>query len=290
MTLDEIRSRLAPVRSAYAEHGLATHAAAIGFRVLVALPALALLSVALLGQFGLEDTWRDSIAPPIREKLEPEVFRAIDFVVEEVMEQRSLWLILFATALLVWELVRGVRAVTRALNEIHDAEEARTPLRVALVTLGLALAVGACFVGAAFVTIVGGRLGLAAQILRWPVAVLLLGLAVALLVRYAPSERPEARWASLGSAAIVAGWLVLSTGYGFWVRDVASYRSATGTLLAFLVLTTYVLAVSAVFLAGVELDETARNGASRERGGRSGRARSSGARRLRRRSSSRRGS
>jgi hypothetical protein len=43
------------------------------------------------------------------------------------------------------------------------------------------------------------------------------------------------------------------------VRNVASYNSAAGTLLAFLVLTTYTLAVSAVFLVGVELDEEARD-------------------------------
>jgi membrane protein len=273
-------ARAAPVREAYAEHGLATHAAAIAFRVLVALPPVLLLSAALLGTFGLEDTWRDSIAPPVQERLQPEVFRALDFVVEEIFRQESLTLILFAGALLLWELVRGVRAVSRALNTIHEVEDDRSWRRTALVTLGLAVAVGACVLAAAFTTIVGGRLGLAASVLRWPLAVLLLGVAVALLVRYAPAEQPEPRWASLGSALVVSGWIVLSIGFGIWVRDVASYRSAAGTLLAFLVLTAYALAVSAVFLVGVELDETARKAAAprRRRGVRSARATPSRAR------------
>jgi membrane protein len=201
-------------------------------------------------------------------------------------------LLAFAAALLLWEIARGVRAVTRALNTIHGVQDGRTRREIALVTLGLSLAVGACIVAAALVTIVGGRAGWAAALARWPAAVVLLGLAVALLVRYAPAEHPEPRWASLGSGAIVFGWIVLSAGFGIWVRDVASYRSATGTLLAFLVLTAYTLAVSAVFLVGVELDETARRGAppTRAPGGRSGRGRSSASRRRRRRSSSRRGS
>lgn len=252
-------ARAAPIREAYTRHGLATHAAAIGFRVLVVLPAVLMLGVALLGVFGLEETWRDSIAPPIREKLEPEVFRAIDFVVEEIMAQQSLALVAFASALLLWELVRGVRAVTRALNSIHGVDEHRPWQRLALVTAALAISFGVCVLAAVFVTIVGGRLGLLASILRWPVAVALLGLAVGLLVRYAPAERPEPRWASVGSATIVGGWLLLSLGFGIWVRNVASYNSAAGTLLAFLVLTTYTLAVSAVFLVGVELDEEARD-------------------------------
>jgi membrane protein len=202
---------------------------------------------------------------------------ALDFVVEQTLRQPTLGLIVLASALLLWELARGVRAVMRALNAIHGVEDERPWGRVALVTLGLAVAVGGCVIGAALATIVGGRLGLLASILRWPVAVLLLGLAVALLVRYAPAEHPEPKWASLGSGVIVAGWILLSVGFGIWIRDIASYKSATGSLLAFLVLTAYVLGVSAVFLIGVEIDETARRGAppTRRAGGRSGRARSS---------------
>lgn len=274
----QLLERVAPVREAYAEHGLATHAAAIAFRVLVALVPLTLLALALLGAVGLGDTWHDSIAPELRKKLQPEVFRALDHVVTQILESPSAGLILFAGALLLWELLRGVRAVSRALNTIHDVHERRSAVTIALVTVGLSIAVGTCLIGAAFVTIVGGRLGLLASTLRWPVAALLLGLAVALLVRYAPAEHPDVKWASVGSAVIVAGWLMLSVGFGIWVRDVASYRGATGSLFAFLVLTAYVLWVSAVFLIGVEIDEALRNGRAptrRSRGGRSGRARSS---------------
>jgi membrane protein len=160
------------------------------------------------------------------------------------------------------------------------------------VTLSLSLAVGTCVIAAALVAVVGGRMGWLAATARWPVAVVLLGLAVALLVRYAPAEHPEPRWASVGSAVIVTGWIVLSLGFAVWVRDVASYESALGSLFAFLILTAYVLGVAGVFLVGVELDESLRNGgpATRARGARSGRGRSSAARGRRRRSSSRRGS
>ena len=61
---------------------------------------------------------------------------------------------------------------------------------------------------------------------------------------------------------IVAGWLLLSAAFGIWVAEIASYKSATGTLLAFLVLTAYALTVSAVFLIGVEIDETSSHSAS----------------------------
>jgi membrane protein len=288
VNVKELLARTEPVRAAYAEDGLATHAAAIAFRLLIALVPLALLGVALLGALGLEDTWGDAIAPPLEDRLQLQVFAALDQVANDILDGPYLTLILFASALLVWELARGVRAVTRALNEIHDVEESRSWPRLVLVTLGLAVGVGALLVTAALVLVVGGRMGLAAELLRWPLALLVLGLAVGLLVRFAPAEQPDVRWASLGAGVTVVGWLLLSAGFGVWVRDIASYESATGTLLAFLVLTAYVLALSAMLLVGVEVDEAART--TRGGGGRSGRATSSSARRPRRRSSSRRGS
>jgi uncharacterized BrkB/YihY/UPF0761 family membrane protein len=45
--------------------------------------------------------------------------------------------------------------------------------------------------------------------------------------------------------------------FGWWAGSVADYKSAVGTLTAFLLLTTYVLTSTTIFLAGVQLDELA---------------------------------
>ena len=91
-----------------------------------------------------------------------------------------------------------------------------------------------------------------------------LGLGVGLLLRYGPAEQPEPRWASVGSALVVGGWLAASALFGYWVTSVASYRSAIGSLVAFLVLTTYTLTVSLIFVVGAELDETLRQNRRRK--------------------------
>jgi membrane protein len=260
----ELLALARPLADAAREHRLTTHATAIAFRVLVALVPLLLLGVALLGALGLEDVWRESIAPELEHRFTRPVSEAIDYSAQEIFRSPKAGLIAFASLLLLWEATRAVRAVSNALNEIHDVEEERPWWRVSLVTLGLAVAVSLLTVTAALVVIVAprgashGALELSLGIGRWPVAVVLLGVAVGLLVRYAPAEHPEPRWASAGSAAIVGSWILLSLGFGLWVTRIASYRSAVGTLAAFLVLTAYVLALSAAFLVGVELDEALR--------------------------------
>jgi membrane protein len=253
-----------PLAEAARKHRLTTHATAIAFRVLVALVPLVLLGIALLGAFGLEDVWTRSIAPELHDRFTTPVFEAIDYSARRIFGSPKVGLILFASLLLLWEAVRAVRAVSNALNDVHEVRERRRGWRLFLLTLGLAVAASGLVIGAALELIVaprlasGGGVDVVLTVARWPLAVLLLGVAVALLIRYAPAEHPQPRWASAGSAVIVGSWLALSAGFGVWTTSVASYKSAAGTLLAFLVLTTYVLSLSAAFLVGVELDEALR--------------------------------
>ena len=130
-------------------------------------------------------------------------------------------------------------------------------------TVGLPTVIGLALIGSAMSVTVLPRLGvdgiahLLLTVGAWAIAALQLGLVVGLLVRYAPAERPSVRWASAGSAVVVATWIVASLLFG-WAGSVANSKSAVGSLTVFLLLTAYVLVSSAIFLVGVELDELGR--------------------------------
>jgi uncharacterized BrkB/YihY/UPF0761 family membrane protein len=66
------------------EHGLLTHASAIAFQVLKSLIPLSLLGIALLGEVGRRDIWAKHLAPAIRPRFDPPVFRAIDFAATKI--------------------------------------------------------------------------------------------------------------------------------------------------------------------------------------------------------------
>jgi membrane protein len=262
----QLVDRVRPIASAFKEHKLSAHTGAIAFRVLVALVPLVLLGLAMLGALGLEDVWTDSLAPSVQERVSPPVFTAIDYSVEKIFRSGSAGLIALASLLLFWELSRAVRAVMVALNVIHDVEESRSATRLLAATLGLALAIGLALVGSVLAVTVFPRLGVEGPlhalltVFAWLVAAMLLALAVALLVRYAPAEHPSPSWASAGSVLIVGTWIVASLLFGWWAGSVANYESAVGSLTVFLFLTAYVLVSSAIFLIGVELDELGRRG------------------------------
>ena len=256
-----LRSLARDIVQAFQEHRLLTHASAVSFRAVVALIPLVLLGLGILGALGLEDVWTDSIAPSVRKEATLPVFEAIDFSVRKIFSTSPGPLIAFAAALALWHLAGAVGVITQALNAVHDVEDDRPFWKRVAVSVALAATSGACLVGAVLVVLAGPRLaeGGALNVVlglgRWLAAVLLLGLAVGVLVRYAPAEHPQPRWASAGSVAVIAAWILVSLAFRWWAGSVADFKSAVGVLAALLVLSAYLFTSVIVFLAGVQLDE-----------------------------------
>ena len=258
-----LRDAAHDIAECFSEHSLLTYASAIAFRAIVALVPLTLLGLALLGAFGLEDVWADTIAPALKDHLTQPVFNGIDFTVNQIFTTNEAPLIALSTALVIWDMTWAVNAVTQALNRIHDVEEHRPKHRRVAVAVGLGIAVVACLITAALVqsvapSVTGGAADTVLSIFRWPVSIFFLWAAVTLLFRYAPAEKPEMRWASIGSFLVIAAWLVASALFRGWVTEVANFKSATGSLTVFLVLTSYILVSATIFLIGAELDERGR--------------------------------
>ena len=257
-----VQELIRTIAARFGDHRLWTYASAISFRAIVALVPLTLLGLGLLSALGLEDVWTDSVAPAIRAQVTPPVFSGIEFSVDEIFSSSPAALIAVAAVLLLWDMAWAVTTTMEALNAVHDVDDPRPWWRRYLVALVLASAVIACVVGAVLVVIVGPRGGGVLDVVlgigRWPAAVVLLGVAVGLLLRYGPAEHPQPRWASVGSVLVIASWIVASVVFRWWVGSVADFKTAIGSLTFFLVLSAYVFVSAAIFLIGVELDEILR--------------------------------
>ena len=108
----------------------------------------------------------------------------------------------------------------------------------------------------------GGAVHAVADVGRWLVAIVLLGVVLGLLVRFAPAKPRTKRWASAGSALVIVAWLVATLVFEQFVVHVADFKTATGELTVFLVLIGYVYTSSIILLVGVELDELLRKDAT----------------------------
>ena len=254
------------VVDASGENRLLTYAGSVAFRTLVALIPLTLLGVALLGALGQQRVWNRTLAPPIEQRVLLPVFAGINATVEKIFSTGGSLLIVFAALLALFNVSSAVLTCMNSLNEILGTRDRRGTRRRLALSVVLALAVIVCLVGAVLLVTAGGRIAgssgglvhFGVGVLRWFVALVLLGLAVALVVRYGPSRPQSKTWVSVGSATIVFAWVVASVVFKWFVSSVASYRSGPGILAAFLVLTTYVYVSSIIFLVGVQIDELLR--------------------------------
>jgi membrane protein len=247
------------------EHDLLTSAAAIALQALVALVGLALLGIALLGETGNQHVWTTQIAPQIEPKVLPEVFRGIQATVDKIFSSSSLGLIVFASALAIWEGSRTVRACMTALSKVEGTTDERPWFVRIPLSIAIAIVVTAALI-TAFLLIVGlrhtvdGAWGIPFAIGRWLATILLLTFAFGVLVRYAPAERRPKRWASGGAALVVGAWIVQSLVFMAYIRSLASYKTAVGSLTFVYLFTTYLYVGAIVLLVGIELDEQLENG------------------------------
>jgi membrane protein len=255
------------------EHELLDHASGISFAVLKALVPLTLLGLAVLGAVGQRHVWQETLLPGLRPHVQPATAHALDVAVQKIFSTDSTGLIVFASIVALWYVSGSVRGVMTATNVIYDVDETRSwKVRYPL-SLGLAAAILFCVVGAVLSVLAApalashGALEVVVAIGRWLVAVVLLALAVALLVRFAPVEPRSGAWVSGGSVLVILAWVAASMIFKLLVTEVLNFKTATGSLGIFLVLSGYVYTSSIIFLLGVEVDELLREDAAEgERG------------------------
>jgi len=252
----------------FAKHALLDHASSIAFAVLKALVPLTLLGLALLGALGQEKVWKNTLAPGLRPEVQPATFNAIDAAVQRIFSTSSGGLIAFASLLAAWYISGAVRGVMTGINAIYECEETRSWKVRYAISIALGVAIAVCVIGAALAVFAGpelarhGGLGVVVDVGRWVAAVLLLLAAVGLLVRFAPVEPRSNGWVTGGSLVVILAWVAASMIFKLFVTDVANFKTATGSLTVFLVLTGYVYTSSIIFLVGVEVDELLREDAT----------------------------
>ena len=257
----------------FKKHNLLTYASAIAFQGLVAFVAALLLALGVFSAIGRQDIWTKQLAPQIEPKVLFPVFAGMNATVEKIFHSSSGGLIAFAAVLTIWEISGVVRACMGAFAQVYEDEETRPwyirfPISIALAVVVTASITGSLLLATAARTAVHGSWSLPFTIFRWIVEVLLLTLGFGLLVRFAPVKARTTRWASGGATLVVVAWVVQFLIFAEYLRAVANYRTAVGSLLGIYFLTTFLYVAAIILLVGIELDEQLRKDvqAGEERG------------------------
>lgn len=165
----------------------------------------------------------------------------------------------------IWSANAGMKALFDALNVVYGEKEKRSFVKLNLISLEFTAA-GLVFILLAVTAVIVlpialNYLGLESEtewlirIVRWPVLLIVIDLAISLLYRYGPS-RTEAKWQwiSWGSAFATVVWLAASILFSWYAGNFGSYNKTYGSLGAVIGFMTWLWLSTIVVLVGAELD------------------------------------
>jgi membrane protein len=246
-----------------------TYAAALAYRILLALFPFVIFLLTLLGALGLSSFF-DWLLSQARVALPGTAFQLVNQVITEIRGQPRGGLLSFSILFALWAASTAVRSIMHALNIAYDVPESRPawklyPLSL-IYTIGLAVllmaAAGFMLLGPNAMQWLAGQIGLSQVFatlwiwLRWPVAILLLLLTVAIIYKVAPNIDQPFKFLTPGAAIAVLTWIVASLGFSYYVGNFGNYSATYGSLGGIIVLLFYFFISAAVLLFGAEINAT----------------------------------
>lgn len=173
--------------------------------------------------------------------------------------------LVMSLALALWSARSGISSMITALNIVYGEVEKRGYLKLQLAALGLtagavisalvALALIAVLPAVLSIVLLGGSGKTIAALIRWPILIVLVIVALAAIYRFAPSrEEPKWRWVSWGAVAATILWIVASVLFSIYVGRFATYDKSYGSLGAVVVLLMWLYLSAFVVLFGAQLN------------------------------------
>ena len=246
-------------------------AAELAYRFFLALFPFVIMLAALSGfiadALGVENP-TERIVDNFASTLPPDTASVLERQINEVITNKNVGLISIGLLGALWAAGGGMGALIKALNRAYDVPETRPFWKRTLLALGMTLSAGVA-VMAAFIILVGagawgeeiaGWFGadraftVALMVVRWPIALLLIMAAVALLYRIAPNIDQKFHLVSAGAVLFALVWLPATFAFSIYVSNFGSFNATYGALGGVVVLLLWFYVSSVVLLVGAELN------------------------------------
>ncbi|UVE18946.1 YihY/virulence factor BrkB family protein [Pseudomonas sp. LS44] len=243
-----------------------TYASALAYQMLFSLFPFLLFLIALIGFLHLPEFF-DWLREQVEYVLPPQAVEQVNPIIDQ-LQKREGGLLSAGIVVALWSASAAVRSMMTAMNAAYDVPEGRPlwkrlPLSV-IYTLGIAgmlvMAAGLMVTGPMVMGWLAAYVGLEQVFVtvwtwaRWPLIVVLMMMAVALIYYVMPDVKQKFRFITPGSTLAVIVWILASLTFGFYVQNFADYNAMYGSIGAIIVLLLYFYISAAVLLLGAELN------------------------------------
>src|SRR5215212_10357860 len=245
-------------------------AAALTYYAVLSLFPAVLVVVSLLGVFGQGRRTTDAVLDIASDLAPPSTVDTLRPTIQQLVESPSAGFALIVGVLTaLWSASGYVGAFGRAMNRIYEVPEGRPvwklrPLQLVLTLAGLIMVAAVGFmlaVSGPVAKAVGNAIGVGEvaltvwNIVRWPVILLLVIVAVAVLYYATPNvQQPKFRWISVGATLAIVVWILASVGFGIYVANFGSYNKTYGALAGVIIFLLWLWITNLALLFGAEVD------------------------------------
>ena len=179
----------------------------------------------------------------------------------------------------LWAASSGMASVMAALNAAYEVEDPRPWWKRRLISIVLTLGFSVFTVTGLLLLVFGPRIGqgVAAwfglgqvftvvwNVVSWPVILVLVLTAIALVYYLAPAVRQQWQWVTPGSVFAGFVWIGVSLGLRYYVRWFGNYNATYGSIGGVILLLLWLYVSSLVLLLGAEINSEIEHAAA-ERG------------------------
>lgn len=253
------------VREFFADD-MPTYAAALAYQTLFSLFPFFIFLLALISTLHLPNFifWLRQQAQIL---LPAQAMAPVDSVLSELSQPHG-GLLSTGAVFALWIASSGVRSTMNAFNAAYGVKEERPAWKLYPLSILYTIAIAALLVASASLLLIGPRAmqWLTSQLgfehffvivwawLRWPVALVLMGLSAGLVYYAAPAAQPRFRFITPGASLSVLIWAVGSLVFDFYVRNFANYSKMYGSVGSIILLLLYFYISAAVLLFGAEVN------------------------------------
>jgi membrane protein len=210
----------------------------------------------------------DRIIELLGEMLPADALHLVQDNVRTLVTERRGGLLSLGIVLALWTASAAMSAIMDALNRAYGVKEGRPFWKskglALLLTVGFTLFIVGSMVLLIFGPQIGewiaGKVGLGAvfdvawNILRWPVILFLMILAMGVLYYAAPDVEQEWKWITPGAVFSVLGWILASLAFSYYVNNFGAYDKTYGSIGAVIILLTWMYLTGLFILVGGEIN------------------------------------
>jgi membrane protein len=275
LTWQELASR---VWGGIDRNDLINRAYELAYNFLLAVFPMLLFLFGLLGMFASESsTLRNNLFYYLQLALPPAASNLLIHTVREVTPTTGSGKLTFGLLFALFSGSSGMTQLMSTLNAAYEVREARSWIKVHLVSLALTFAMSVLLVGALFFILSGSHMltvlrhevgmnsvaYIAMKIVQWAFALGFVLVAFAIIYYFAPNVHEQHwYWLTPGCVVGVLVWAIASTVLRVYLHFFNSYSKTYGSLGAVIILMLWFYVTGLAFLIGSQINATIEHAAA----------------------------